>query len=55
MWEMYRYATHFGFVYPVIAGGALTVSDPRHHEICAALLRRCLAAMTELDVMELAL
>ena len=31
--EMYRYGTVLGFVYPVIAAGALTIEDPRHIEV----------------------
>ena len=36
--EMYRYGTLLGFVYPVVAGGALTIDDPRHVELCRTLL-----------------
>ena len=32
---MYRYGTMLGFVYPVIAAGALTIDDPRHIELTA--------------------
>ena len=51
---IYRRATRFGFVYPIVAGGSLTVEDPRHHELCRALMRRCVAAMETLDVFGLA-
>ncbi len=54
-WEMYRQAARFGFVYPVIAGGSLTVADPRHLELCRSLMRRCVAAMEALDAIDLAL
>lgn len=50
---IYRRAARFGFVYPVIAGGSLTVEDPRHHELCRALMRRCVAAMEALEAFDL--
>ena len=28
-WEMYRYGTMLGFVYPVIATGAITIANDR--------------------------
>ena len=37
--EMYRYGAMLGFVYPVIAAGALTIEDPRHIELTRAMLR----------------
>jgi hypothetical protein len=52
---MYRQATRFGFVYPVVAGGSLTVEDPRHHELCRALTTRCVRAMEALEVFDLPL
>ncbi len=52
---MYRQATRFGFVYPVVAGGSLTVEDPRHLELCHALTRRCISAMEALDAFDLPL
>ncbi len=52
-WEMYRYGTMLGFVYPVIATGALTIDDPRHVELTRALFRRSLAALDALDVFAL--
>jgi hypothetical protein len=54
-WEMYRYGTMLGFVYPVIATGALTIEDPRHVELTRALFRRSLAAMDALDAFALPL
>ena len=51
----YRRATRFGFVYPIVAGGSLTVEDPRHHDLCRALMRRCATAMEALDTFNLAL
>ena len=53
--EMYRYATAFGFVYPVVAGGSLTVEDPRHLELCRMLLERCIVAIDALDAWDLPL
>jgi hypothetical protein len=50
----YRQATRFGFVYPVVAGGSLTVEDPRHMTLCGTLLRRCVAAIDALDAYDLA-
>lgn len=54
-WEMYRYATAFGFVYPVVAAGALEINDTRHLELCATLMRRCVSAIAALDAFELPL
>jgi hypothetical protein len=54
-WEKYRYGTMLGFVYPVIATGALAINDPRHVELTRALFRRSLAALVALDAFELAL
>jgi len=51
-WEMYRAGTMLGFVYPVIAAGALTVEDPRHVELCRALLTRSLHAIDVLDLFD---
>jgi hypothetical protein len=50
-WAMlkYRQAARFGFVYPVVAGGSLTVEDPRHTKLCGTLLARCIAAVEALD------
>jgi hypothetical protein len=52
-WEMYRYGAMLGFVYPVIATGALTIDDPRHVELTRALFRRSLAALRALDAFSL--
>jgi len=52
-WEMYRYGAILGFVYPVIATGALTIDDPRHVELTRALFRRSLAALDALDAFAL--
>jgi len=54
-WEMYRYGTMLGFVYPVVAAGALTIEDPRHVELTHALLVRSVRALDELDAFDLPL
>jgi hypothetical protein len=53
--EMYRYGTMLGFVYPVIAAGALTIEDPRHIELTRAMLVRSLTALEALDAFDLPL
>ncbi len=53
--EMYRYGTLLGFVYPVVAAGALTIEDPRHLELTRAMLGRCLDALAALDAFDLKL
>ncbi|HEV7524714.1 MAG TPA: phosphotransferase [Acidimicrobiia bacterium] len=52
-WEAYRYGTMLGFVYPVIASGAITIANDRHAELCRALFRRSLAALDALDAFAL--
>jgi len=54
-YEMYRYGTLLGFVYPVIAAGALTIEDPRHIEVTRAMFVRSLNALEALDAFDLAL
>jgi hypothetical protein len=54
-WDMYRHGAMLGFVYPVIAAGALTVEDPRHVELCRALLVRSIRAIEVLEVFDLPL
>jgi len=51
----YRHAARFGFVYPVVAGGSLTVEDPRHELLCRTLMRRCVSAIEALDAFDLVL
>jgi hypothetical protein len=53
--ELYRYATVFGFVYPVVAAGALTVADARHLDLCRTLFQRSIAAIEALDAFDLPL
>jgi hypothetical protein len=53
--EMYRYGTMLGFVYPVIAAGALTIEDPRHIEVTRVMLGRSLRALDALDAFDLPL
>jgi hypothetical protein len=50
----YRLATLFCLVYPVVAGGGLTVEDERHTVLCRTLFERCVAAIADLDCLELA-
>ncbi len=54
-WEMYRYATMFGFVYPVVAAGALSIEDPRHMELTGRMIERSIAAIETLDAFDLPL
>ena len=54
-YEMYRYGTMLGFVYPVVAAGALTIDDPRHLELTGAMLQRGIDALEALDAFNLAL
>jgi len=53
--EMYRYGAMLGFVYPVIAAGALTIDDPRHIELTRAMLGRGIGALDALDAFDLPL
>ncbi|HUI47761.1 MAG TPA: phosphotransferase [Acidimicrobiia bacterium] len=53
-WSAYRYGAVLGFVYPVVATGALTIGGPRHVELTRALFRRSLAALESLDAFDLA-
>jgi hypothetical protein len=54
-YEMYRYGAVLGFVYPVIAAGALTIEDPRHLEVTRSMLIRSLKALEALDAFDLEL
>ncbi|MDQ1521244.1 MAG: hypothetical protein QOI55_2317 [Actinomycetota bacterium] len=49
----YRVATLFCLVYPVIAGGSLTVEDERHNRLCRSLFERCVTAIDDLRCLEL--
>jgi Phosphotransferase enzyme family len=49
----YRVAALFCLVYPVIAGGSLTVEDERHTVLCRTMFGRCVAAIADLDCLEL--
>jgi Ecdysteroid kinase-like family len=53
--EMYRYGAMLGFVYPVVAAGALTIDDPRHLELTRAMLIRGISALEALDALDLPL
>jgi hypothetical protein len=52
-YDMYRYGTMLGFVYPVIAAGALTIEDPRHLNLTRAMFVRCVNALDALDAFDL--
>jgi hypothetical protein len=54
-WDMYRYGTMLGLVYPVIVAGGLTIEDPRHVALAHALLVRSLRAIDLLDAFNLPL
>ncbi len=54
-WAMYRYGATMGFVYPVVAAGALSVEDPRHIRLTGEMLRRTVAALATLDAFDLPL
>jgi Phosphotransferase enzyme family len=54
-WEMYRYGTMMGFVYPVVAAGALSVEDPLHMTLTGGMLQRSIAAIETLDAFDLPL
>jgi hypothetical protein len=53
--EMYRYGAMLGFVYPVIAAGALTVEDPRHMALTREMIIRSVTALESLDAFDLPL
>ncbi|MDQ1508316.1 MAG: hypothetical protein QOG50_160 [Actinomycetota bacterium] len=53
--EMYRYGAMLGFVYPVVAAGALTIEDPRHMQLTREMLIRSVAALEALDAFDLPL
>jgi hypothetical protein len=53
--EMYRYGAMLGFVYPIVAGGALTIDDPRHLELVRTILLRSVRALEALDAWDLPL
>ena len=53
-WSDYRLATLFDLVYPVIAGGGLTLSNDRAVELIRVLFRRFVAAFEHLDCIGLA-
>jgi hypothetical protein len=54
-WEMYRYGAMLGFVYPVVAAGALVVEDERHLKLTGNMLQRSIAALETLDAINLPL
>ncbi|MDQ1466183.1 MAG: hypothetical protein QOH10_598 [Actinomycetota bacterium] len=53
-WSDYRLATLFDFVYPVIAGGGLTLANERAVELARTIFARFVAAFEHLDCASLA-
>jgi hypothetical protein len=53
-WADYRLATMFDFVYPVIAGGGLTLANARATELVRVLFGRFVAAFEHLDCASIA-
>ena len=53
-WADYRLATLFNLVYPVIAGGALTLANERAIELIRVLFGRFVSAFEHLDCAALA-
>jgi Ecdysteroid kinase-like family len=53
-WADYRLATLFDFVYPVIAGGGLTLANERAVELVRMIMGRFIAAFEHLDCAALA-
>jgi hypothetical protein len=52
-WEDYRLGTVLAFAYPVIAGGGLEHADARATELTRTILSRCVAAITDLESLDL--
>ena len=52
-WTDYRIASLFGLVYPVVAGGGIEHADVRATNLTGAMLDRSVAAIVELDCLEL--
>lgn len=52
-WTDYRIACLFGLAYPVVAGGGLEHADVRATNLTGAMLDRSVAAIVELDCLEL--
>jgi hypothetical protein len=52
-WSDYRLATLFDFVYPVIAGGGLTLANERAIELDRTIFARFVAAFEHLECAEL--
>jgi len=52
-WRDYRRASLFELMYALVIGGALDVSEPRANAFVSALVQRCAATITDLDLLDL--
>jgi hypothetical protein len=52
LWDDYRLATAFAFVYPVVAGGGLDHADERSTTLTREMFRRSIDAIESLDALE---
>jgi hypothetical protein len=52
-WEEYRFAVLFDLLYAIVIGGTLDVSNERATAFVSALVERCVAAITDLEVLPL--
>lgn len=53
LWEGYRIASLYCFVYPVIGGGPADPADPRAVKLLRTVATRCFAAIEDLGAMDL--
>jgi hypothetical protein len=53
LWEGYRLACLYCFVYPVIGGGAVDPTNPRAVTLLRTVARRCFAAIEDVGAMDL--
>jgi aminoglycoside phosphotransferase (APT) family kinase protein len=53
LWDDYRLATAFAFVYPVVAGGGLEHADDRSRTLTRAMFRRSIEAIESLRALDL--
>lgn len=52
-WLDYRISTLFCLVYPIVAGGSIEPQDQRAVELCHGMLDRCVAAIEDLNCLDL--
>jgi ecdysteroid kinase len=52
-WRDYRFAALFELVYAILIGGSLDVSSPRATSFVSALISRCAATISDLDLLRL--